>query len=150
MLRRPELHKSPCSSCSSVADDQETKALSNKRTIAGCSCSSTGGSVIKPLRHLARQVGGSCYFWFLPPFLAFSFIGMVDIRLVAASSHPSRRERESEREATSRTRAGRLRRAGGRMDATIVVLESQPRHTVGTTTSPPAAEGIDAALLVVH
>jgi hypothetical protein len=44
--------------CSSIASDQETKALSNKRTTLGCSCSSTGGSVIKPLRHLARQIGG--------------------------------------------------------------------------------------------
>jgi hypothetical protein len=34
----------------SIADDQETKALSNKRTTAGCSSSSTGGSVAKLLR----------------------------------------------------------------------------------------------------
>jgi hypothetical protein len=31
---------------------------SNKRTTAGCSCSGTGGSVVKPLRHLARKGGG--------------------------------------------------------------------------------------------
>jgi hypothetical protein len=72
---------------------------------------------------------------------------MVDIHSVAASSHPSHRERESEREDTSRSRVGRSRRAGGHMDATTVVLESQPQRTVGTTASPQAAVGIDAALL---
>jgi hypothetical protein len=75
---------------------------------------------------------------------------MVDIQSVAASSHLSRRERESEREATSRSRAGRSRQAGGRTDATIVVLESQLQRTSGTTASPPTAAGIDAALLVVR
>jgi hypothetical protein len=39
---------------------------SNKRTTAGCSCSGTGGSVVKPLRHLARQDGGR-----ISPFLVF-------------------------------------------------------------------------------
>jgi hypothetical protein len=43
---------------SSIANDQETKALLNKRTTADCSYSGTGGSVIKPLRHLVRQEGG--------------------------------------------------------------------------------------------
>jgi hypothetical protein len=71
---------------------------------------------------------------------------MVDIHSVAASSHPSRRERE----ATSRSRAGRLRRAGGRTDATTVMLESQPQRTVGTIASPLAAAGIDATLLVAR
>jgi hypothetical protein len=33
------------------------------------------------------------------------------------------------------------------MDATTVVLESQPQRTVGMTASPQAAVGIDAALL---
>jgi hypothetical protein len=47
-----------CPPRSSIASGQGTKALSNKRTTAGCSCSSTGGSVTKPLRHLACQVGG--------------------------------------------------------------------------------------------
>jgi hypothetical protein len=67
---------------------------------------------------------------------------------VAASSHPSHRERESERETTSRSRAGRSRRPRGRTDTTTVVLESQP--TAGTTASPPAAVGPDAALLAVR
>jgi hypothetical protein len=33
------------------------------------------------------------------------------------------------------------------MDATTVMLESQPQCTVGTTTSPLVVAGIDAALL---
>jgi hypothetical protein len=91
-----------------------------------------------------------CYSWFLPPFLVFSSITMVDIHSVVASSHPSHREREPEREATSRSRAGRSRWAGGHTDATTVVLESQPQRTMGTTTSAPTAAGIDAALLAAH
>jgi hypothetical protein len=75
---------------------------------------------------------------------------MVDIHSVAASSHPSRRERESERETTSRSRAGRSRREGGRTDATTVVLESQPQRTAGMTASPPAATGIDVTLLAAR
>jgi hypothetical protein len=72
---------------------------------------------------------------------------MVDLHSVAASSHPSHHERESERETTSRSRAGRSRRLRGRTDITTVVLESQPQPTAGTTASPPAAVGPDAALL---
>jgi hypothetical protein len=74
---------------------------------------------------------------------------MVDIHSVAASSHPSHCERESEQETTSRSRTGWSRRAGGRTDATTVVLESQPQRTVGTTASPLAVVGIDATLLAV-
>jgi hypothetical protein len=37
---------------SGMASNQEIKAPSNKRTTTGCSCSSTGGSVVKPLRQL--------------------------------------------------------------------------------------------------
>jgi hypothetical protein len=50
-------HKYSCSPCSSIADDQKTKALFNKRTTVGCSDSSTCGSVAKPLWHLVCQVG---------------------------------------------------------------------------------------------
>jgi hypothetical protein len=50
--------KSSCPSCSSIASNHEIKAPSNKRTTTGCSCSSTGGSVIKPLRHLVHREGG--------------------------------------------------------------------------------------------
>jgi hypothetical protein len=75
---------------------------------------------------------------------------MVDLHSVAASSHPCRREREFELETTSRFRAGRSRWSRGRTDATIVVLESQPQRTAGTTTSPPAAVGLDATLLAAR
>jgi hypothetical protein len=66
------------------------------------------------------------------------------------SSHPSRRERESERETTSRSRAGQSRWLRGRTDAITVVLESQPQRTTGRTASPPAAVGLDAALLATR
>jgi hypothetical protein len=75
---------------------------------------------------------------------------MVDLHSVAASSHPSRRERESEQETTFRSRAGRSQRSRGRTDTTTVMLESQPQPTAGTTTSPPAAVGLDAALLAAR
>jgi hypothetical protein len=58
MLHRPEPRKFLCPLHSSIASDQATKALSNKRTTANCSCSSTDGSVIKSLRYLARKEGG--------------------------------------------------------------------------------------------
>jgi hypothetical protein len=73
---------------------------------------------------------------------------MVDIHSVAASSHPSRHERESERETISWSRAGWSRWPRGRTDTTTVVLESQP--TTGMTASPPAAVGPDAALLAAR
>jgi hypothetical protein len=71
---------------------------------------------------------------------------MVDVHSVAASSHPSHRERESERETTSRSRAGRSRWAGGYTDATIVMLVSQPQRTAGTTASPLVAASNDTTL----
>jgi hypothetical protein len=58
--------------------------------------------------------------------LVFSSIAMVDIHSVVASSHPSHHERESERETTSRSRAGGSRWLRGCTDTTTVVLESQP------------------------
>jgi hypothetical protein len=67
---------------------------------------------------------------------------------VAASSHPSHRERESERETSFWSRAGRSQWPRGRTDTTTVVLESQP--TAGTMASPPAAVGNDAALLAAR
>jgi hypothetical protein len=87
---------------------------------------------------------------FLPLFLVFSFIPMVDVHSVAASSHPSHREKEYERETTSQSRTGRLRRTGGRTYATTVMLESQPQCTTGTTASLSAVAGLDAALLATH
>jgi hypothetical protein len=72
---------------------------------------------------------------------------MVDVHSIVASSHPSCRERESERETTSRSRAGRSRWVGGHADTTTIVLESQPERTTGTTAPPPATVGIDVTLL---
>jgi hypothetical protein len=55
MLRQPEPRKSSCPPRSSIASNQEIEDLSNKRTTAGYSCSSTGGSVVKPLRQILRD-----------------------------------------------------------------------------------------------
>jgi hypothetical protein len=67
---------------------------------------------------------------------------------VATSSHLSRCERESEREITSRSRAGRSRQLRGCTDTTTVVLESQP--TTGMMPSPPVAVGLDTVLLAAR
>jgi hypothetical protein len=37
---------------SSIASDQETETLFNKKMTAGCSCNNIDGSVVKPLRHV--------------------------------------------------------------------------------------------------
>jgi hypothetical protein len=66
---------------------------------------------------------------------------------MADSSHPSHRERESERETTSQSRMGRSRRTGGHTDAMTAVLESQPQCTAGMTASPSAAVGLNTALV---
>jgi hypothetical protein len=66
---------------------------------------------------------------------------------MAASSHPSRHEREVERGATSRPRAGRPRRTGGRSGATMVILEGQPQRTAGVVPAPSLVAGVDATLL---
>jgi hypothetical protein len=67
---------------------------------------------------------------------------------VAASSHPSRRERESERQITSRSRVGQSWWPRGRTNTTTIVLESQP--TARTMVSPPAVVGPDIVLLAAH
>jgi hypothetical protein len=69
---------------------------------------------------------------------------------MAASSHPSRRERESERETSSWTKAGRSQWPIGCIDTTTVMLESQPQPIAGTTASPPETVGLDAVLLAVR
>jgi hypothetical protein len=66
---------------------------------------------------------------------------------MAASSHPSHYERDLERGATSRPRAGRPRRAGGRSGATTFMVESQPQHTAGAVPAPSVVAGVDATLL---
>jgi hypothetical protein len=67
---------------------------------------------------------------------------MVHVHSVAASSHPSRRERETEGETTSHSRARRSRWASGHTYATIVMLECQPQRTTNTTAPQPATTGI--------
>jgi hypothetical protein len=69
---------------------------------------------------------------------------------MAASSHPSRHEREPERGATSRPRAGRPRHAGGRLGATTVIVESQPQRTAGAVPAPSVVAGADATLLAAR
>jgi hypothetical protein len=69
---------------------------------------------------------------------------------MAASSHPSRHEREVERGATSRPRAGRPRCAGGRSGATTVMVESQPQRTAGAVPTPSVVAGVDATLLAAR
>jgi hypothetical protein len=75
---------------------------------------------------------------------------MVDVHSVAASSHPSCHERESERETTSRSRTGQSRQTGGCTDTTTVMLESQPQRTARMIASLLAAAGLDAALLAAR
>jgi hypothetical protein len=75
---------------------------------------------------------------------------MVDIHSMAASSRPSRYEREVERGATSRPRAGRPRRTGGRSGATTVIVKSQPQRTAGAVPAPSVVAGADATLLVAR
>jgi subtilisin family serine protease len=50
MSQWPKPRKFSCPPRLSLANDQETKTISNKRTTMGCSCCSTGGSVVKTLR----------------------------------------------------------------------------------------------------
>jgi hypothetical protein len=69
---------------------------------------------------------------------------------MAASSHPSRHEREVERGATSHPRAGRLRCVGGRSGATTVMVESQPQRTAGAVPTPSVVVGVDATLLAAR
>jgi hypothetical protein len=71
---------------------------------------------------------------------------MVNIHSMAASSHPSRHEREAEGGATSSPRAGQSRCSGSRLGATTVIVESQPQHTAGMAVPPPVAAGTDATL----
>jgi hypothetical protein len=75
---------------------------------------------------------------------------MVDIHSMATSSHPSRHEREGERGATSRPRAGRPRHAGGRSGATTVIVKSQPQRTAGTVPAPSVVAGADVTLLAAR
>jgi hypothetical protein len=75
---------------------------------------------------------------------------MVDIQSIAASFHPSRREQETEREVTSRSRARRSRRASGRSSATTAATTTQHKRTVGTVRTPSQVVGVEAILVAAH
>jgi hypothetical protein len=75
---------------------------------------------------------------------------MVDIHSMAASSHPSRHEREVERGVTSCPRAGRSRHTGGRSGATTVIVESQPQRTAGAVPAPSVVAGANVTLLAAR
>jgi hypothetical protein len=59
-------------------------------------------------------------------------------------------QRETKGEATSRSRAGRPRRASGRSSATTVMVENQPQRTTGTAVALPAVASVDATLLAAR
>jgi hypothetical protein len=66
---------------------------------------------------------------------------MVDIHSITASSQPSHREPETEREVTFRSWAGRPRRAGGRFSATTAATATQHRRSARTVqTRLPVAD----------
>jgi hypothetical protein len=69
---------------------------------------------------------------------------------MAASSHPSRRVQEIEREATSRSQVGRSRRAGGHSMATIAATAMQHQCSVGMDRTLSPAVGVEAKLVVAH
>jgi hypothetical protein len=75
---------------------------------------------------------------------------MVDIHFIVVSSHPSHREQETEREVTSRSWAGRSRRAGGHSGATTATTATQHQRTVGTVRTLSPAVGVEATLVVAR
>jgi hypothetical protein len=77
------------------------------------------------------------------------FINMVDIHSIAASSHPSHREQETEREVTSRSRARRSSRDGCRSSATTAATATQ-RHRSARTVKPPPTVNVGTTLTVAH
>jgi hypothetical protein len=70
---------------------------------------------------------------------------MVHIHSIAASSHPSRQERESDGEATSRSRAGR----GGCSAATARVDAAQHQRSSNAAAVPPTTT-VEATMHAVH
>jgi hypothetical protein len=75
---------------------------------------------------------------------------MVHIHSIAASSHPSRQERESDREATSCSRAGRPRRGGGRSTATARVDAAQCQHSASAAAVPLPVATAEAMMHTVR
>jgi hypothetical protein len=75
---------------------------------------------------------------------------MVHIHSIAASSHPSRQERESDGEATSYSRAGRPRRGGGRSTATARVDAAQCQHSASAAAVPLPVATAEAMMHTVR
>jgi hypothetical protein len=63
---------------------------------------------------------------------------------MAASSHPSHRVQETEREVASRSQARRSRRVGGHTIVTTAVIAMQHQRSAGTVQTPPPVVGIEA------
>jgi hypothetical protein len=66
---------------------------------------------------------------------------------MTASSHPSHRVRETEKEVTSRSQAGRSRRAGGHSTATTATQHQRMAEMVRML---PPAMGVKATLVAAH
>jgi hypothetical protein len=117
-----------------------------QRTTVGYSSSSAGKSVVKPLQHMAHQEKGRGlvrHSW------CYSIDTMVDIRSIAASSQPSRREREAEGEATYHTRVRRSRRASGHaVTAAVAATTATQRQWSATTVVTPSPGASPEATLV--
>jgi hypothetical protein len=78
---------------------------------------------------------------------------MVDIHSIAASSNPSRREREAEGEATSHLRVGRTRRTSGHtaiMAMPATTAATQRQHSAIMMVMPPPAASPEVMLVAVH
>jgi hypothetical protein len=72
------------------------------------------------------------------------------IHSMAASSHPSHREHGTEREVTSRSRAGRSQCAGGCSSAMTVTIATQCQHSVETVRTPPPTVNVRATLAMAR
>jgi prephenate dehydrogenase len=75
---------------------------------------------------------------------------MVDIHSIVASSHPSHRVQETEREITSRSQAGRSRCVGGHSMATTAATATQHQRSAGMVRTPPPAVGVKATLVTAR
>jgi hypothetical protein len=69
---------------------------------------------------------------------------------MAASSHPSHRVQEAEREVTSSSQAGRSQHAGGHSMATTATTATQRQRSAGMVQTPLPAAGVEATLVIAH
>jgi hypothetical protein len=69
---------------------------------------------------------------------------------MAASSHPSCRVQETEREVTSHSQAGRPRRASGHSMATTAATAMQHQCSAGTVRTLPPVVGVEATLVTTR